>query len=492
MGDPKGFLVHDRVVPGRRAVPVRLTDWKEVNRPLNDDELKEQASRCMDCGIPFCNEGCPLGNLIPDWNDLVYRDQWRDAAERLHATNNFPEFTGRLCPAPCEGSCVTGINTDPVTIKNVELAIIDKAWEEGWVVPIIASKPTGKKVAVIGSGPAGLAAAQQLTRAGHSVVVFERADRIGGLLRYGIPEFKMEKAVLDRRLDQMTAEGTEFRTSVFVGGPKRDRHSVPVAELRAEFDALVLGGGATDWRDLPVPGRELVGVHQAMEYLPGANKVQEGDLQTPPISAKGKHVIIIGGGDTGADCLGTAHRQGAASIKQFEIMPRPPDERSERTPWPLFPLQYKVTSAHEEGGQRVFSVSTTEFVGTDGRLTHLRGNQVEMGEVEGQPGFVAVPGTEFEYQADLVLLAMGFVGPEQGGLLEQLGTAVDQRGNVCRNSNWQTSEEGVFACGDIGRGQSLIVWAIAEGRACAASVDESLMGQTLLPSLVRPTDRPMA
>lgn len=491
MGDPRGFLIHDRKDFVRRPVPVRLRDWKEVYEPFPESELVDQAARCMDCGIPFCNNGCPLGNLIPDWNDLVYREQWRDAIERLHATNNFPEFTGRLCPAPCEGACVAGINTEPVAIKNIEVAIIDKAWEEGWVVPIPPSKLTGMSVAVIGSGPAGLAAAQQLTRAGHGVVVFERADRIGGLLRYGIPEFKMEKAVLDRRLDQMRAEGTEFRTNAYVGGPEDDPTSIPVADLRHEFDAIVLAGGATNWRDLPIPGRELQGIHQAMEFLPLANKVQEGDLEDPPISAEGKHVIIIGGGDTGADCLGTSHRQGAASVKQFEIMPRPPDHRSERTPWPTFPLQYKVTSAHEEGGDRVYSVSTTEFVGGDGKVTHLRGHEVEFGMTDNGPGFVPIEGTDFEFEADLVLLAMGFVGPEKGTLIDQLGLATDERSNVARDSNWKTSEDGVFACGDMGRGQSLIVWAIAEGRACAAAVDEQLMGHTLLPRPVRPTDRPL-
>ncbi len=491
MGDPRGFLVHDRQVFTRRPVPVRLKDWKEVYEEFPEQDLKDQASRCMDCGIPFCNHGCPLGNIIPDWNDLVYRGNWEEALERLHATNNFPEFTGRLCPAPCEGSCVAGINTDPVTIKNIEVTIIDKGWEEGWVRPVLASKKTGKRVAVVGSGPAGLAAAQQLTRAGHDVVVFERADRIGGLLRYGIPEFKMEKAVLDRRLAQMEAEGTEFRTNAYIGGPDDDDRNIPVAQLRDEFDAVALAGGATDWRDLPIPGRELSGVHQAMEYLPLANKVQEGDLDDSPISAKDKHVIIIGGGDTGADCLGTAHRQGAASIHQFEIMPRPPETRSERTPWPLFPLQYKVTSAHEEGGERVYSVSTTEFAGEDGVLTTLRGHEVEMGEVEGRPGFVEVPDSSFELPADLVFLAMGFMGPEKGTLLDQLGVELDGRGNVVRDKEWKTSEDGVFACGDMGRGQSLIVWAIAEGRACAASIDEALMGHTLLPRPVRPTDRPL-
>jgi glutamate synthase (NADPH/NADH) small chain len=491
MGDPRGFLTHERENPTRRPVPVRLKDWKEVYEDFGDDALKTQASRCMDCGIPFCNNGCPLGNLIPDWNDLVYRDQWQEAIERLHATNNFPEFTGRLCPAPCEGACVVGINGDPVTIKQVELRIVERAFDEGWIEPILPSKVTGKAVAVIGSGPAGLAIAQQLTRAGHRVVVFERADRIGGLLRYGIPEFKMEKWVIDRRLEQMRAEGTEFRANANVGGPAGDQTSVPVAEIQEEFDAIVLAGGATQWRDLPVPGRELEGIYQAMEYLPPSNRVQLGDLSDSSISAKDKHVIIIGGGDTGADCLGTAHRQGATSVHQFEIMPRPPDIRSEKTPWPTFPLVYKVTSAHEEGGERMYSVNTTHFTGEDGVVTKLHGNEVESTMVDGRPSFVPVAGSEFELDADLVLLAMGFTGPEQGGLLSELGVELDSRGNVARSGSWETSIESVYACGDMGRGQSLIVWAIAEGRSCAAAIDRALMGDTFLPSPVKPTDRPL-
>ena len=486
MADPQGFMKHGRELPKRRPVPVRLLDWKEVYEPFPQESLQIQASRCMDCGIPFCNNGCPLGNLIPDWNDLVYKDDWKLAIDRLHATNNFPEFTGRLCPAPCEGACVAGINGDPVAIKQIEVTIIDRAWEEGWVTPVPPSKLTGKSVAIIGSGPAGLAAAQQLTRAGHRVVVFERADRIGGLLRYGIPEFKMEKSVLDRRLAQMEAEGTEFTVNADVGSAE-----LPVSKLRAEFDAVILAGGATQARDFPLPGRELKGIHQAMEYLPISNKVQEGDAEAPSISADGKHVIIIGGGDTGADCLGTAHRQGAASIHQFEIMPRPPDIRSEATPWPTFPLMFKVTSAHEEGGERVYSVNSTAFVGADGNVTAIRGHEVEMDLSQGRPNFVEVPGTEFELPADLVLLAMGFTGPEKGGLLDQLGVELDGRGNVVRTLGWDTTESDVFACGDMGRGQSLIVWAIAEGRSCAAAVDASLMGETLLPSPVKPTDRPL-
>ncbi|MDH3301341.1 MAG: glutamate synthase subunit beta [Acidimicrobiia bacterium] len=490
MGDPKAFLTEQRRTPTSRPVMVRLKDWNEVYEPMPADEVSLQASRCMDCGIPFCNNGCPLGNLIPDWNDLVYRSQWHAAIEALHATNNFPEFTGRLCPAPCEAACVAGISTEAVSIKNVELNIIERAWAEGWVEPVIASKKTGKSVAVVGSGPAGLAAAQQLTRAGHAVTVFERADRIGGLLRYGIPEFKMEKWVLDRRLGQMEAEGTTFRTKVYVGGPEDHPDRIPAVDLTDEFDAVVLAGGATDWRDLPVPGRELDGIHQAMEYLPLANRVQEGDLDEPPITAVGKAVVIIGGGDTGADCLGTANRQGARSVHQLEIMPRPPDHRSESTPWPTWPLMMRTASAHEEGVEQLYAVSTSEFVGSDGAVTHLRGHRVDVQFVDGRPSFVPVEGSEFELEAELVLLAMGFTGPETTSVVTELDLEVEG-GRVKRDGNWRTSRPGVFTCGDMGRGQSLIVWAIAEGRACAAAVDAELMGSTLLPSPVRPTDRPL-
>ena len=488
MGDVKGFLKHGRELPSRRAVPVRLRDWHEVYEEFPSDHLQVQASRCMDCGIPFCNNGCPLGNIIPDWNDLVYRDRWEAAIERLHATNNFPEFTGRLCPAPCEAACVLGINQDPVTIKQVEVSIIDKAWAEGWVRPVRASRFTGKKVAVIGSGPAGLAAAQQLTRAGHQVVVYERADRIGGLLRYGIPEFKMEKRHLEQRLAQMRAEGTEFRTRIDVG---RD---ITVDKLRADHDAVVIATGSTASRDLPIPGRELNGIHQAMEYLPWANRAQEGDLAVDevPIHAGGKQVVIIGGGDTGADCLGTAHRQGAAGIHQFEIMPRPPEERPDANPWPTWPFVYRTSSAHEEGGERVYSINTVEFLDDgQGNVRALRVVDVEQELVDGRPTFTPVEGSERELPADLVFLAMGFVGPERAGLLDELGVDIDARGNVVRDDNWATSEDGVFVCGDAGRGQSLIVWAIAEGRSCAAAVDSHLMGETDLPSPVRPTDRPL-
>ncbi len=486
MGDIRGFMKYDRELPKRRPVTERLSDWREVYLEFPHETLKHQASRCMDCGIPFCNNGCPLGNLIPDWNDLVYRDHWREAIDRLHATNNFPEFTGRLCPAPCEAACVLGINEDPVTIKQVEVEIIERAFEEGWVTPVIPSTKTGESVAVVGSGPAGLAAAQQLTRAGHRVVVFERADRIGGLLRYGIPEFKMEKRVLDRRLQQMEAEGTEFRSNTEVGV------DVSASELRDEFDAVVLAGGATQWRDLPIPGRDLEGIHQAMEYLPPANRVQMGDLAEPPISAAGKHVIIIGGGDTGADCLGTAHRQGAASIHQFEILPRPPEERPDANPWPTWPITYRVSSAHEEGGEREFAINTEMFVddGT-GNVAGLKTHRVDMNFVDGRMSFDKIEGTDADFRADLVLLAMGFTGPERSPMLEQFGVDVTDRGHVARDDNWSTNVPGVYVAGDMGRGQSLIVWAIAEGRAAAAAVDQDLMGETLLPAPLTPTARPL-
>ena len=481
MADPSGFLKYTRrETPKRRPVPLRLRDWNEVYEDFDHEALQQQAARCMDCGIPFCHNGCPLGNLIPEWNDLVHRDRWREAIERLHATNNFPEFTGRLCPAPCEASCVLGINSDPVTIKQVEVEIIDNAFDEGLVQPNRPHLVTGKTVAVVGSGPAGLAAAQQLTRAGHDVTVFERADRIGGLLRYGIPEFKMEKRHIDRRLEQMEAEGTKFEAGVNVGV------DITTDELRERFDAVVLAGGATDWRDLPVPGRQFAGIHQAMEYLPWANKVAVGDLEDTPITAEGKRVIIIGGGDTGADCLGTAHRQGAVTVHQFEIMPRPPEERADSTPWPTYPLMYRVSSAHEEGGERVFSVNTERFLGSDGKVTGLRAHEVVMSGGR----FEKVEGSDFELEADLVLLAMGFVGPEKPGLLTDLGVKLTDRGNVVRNADFETSVPGVFVAGDMGRGQSLIVWAIAEGRAAAAGVDRFLMGHTALPAPIAPSAAP--
>ncbi|MFC3998572.1 glutamate synthase subunit beta [Nocardiopsis sediminis] len=485
MGDPKGFLkITERELPAHRPVDVRIQDWREVYADFDRGTVTKQASRCMDCGIPFCHNGCPLGNLIPEWNDLVHRHDWGEAIERLHATNNFPEFTGRLCPAPCESACVLGINQPAVTIKNVEVSIIDRAWEEGWVRPRPPRVRTGRKVAVVGSGPAGLAAAQQLTRAGHDVTVFERADRIGGLLRYGIPEFKMEKRHIDRRLGQMSAEGTVFRTGVEIGV------DVTVERLREEHDAVLLAGGATAWRDLPVPGRELDGVHQAMEYLPLANRVQEGDTDTPAISAEGKHVVVIGGGDTGADCVGTAHRQGAASVTQLEIMPKPPKERPEGQPWPTMPMLYKVTSAHEEGGKRLYSVNTVEFLGDDqGRVRALKLVDVQRGPA----GFEPVEGTEREIPAQLITLAMGFVGPQKEGMIEQLGVELDGRGNVVRDGDYATTVEGVFCAGDMGRGQSLIVWAIAEGRSAAAGVDRYLSegGHSGLPTAIPPTERPL-
>jgi glutamate synthase (NADPH/NADH) small chain len=483
MADPKGFLTTGRQNPPRRPVELRLRDWHEVYAEFCRSAVEKQAGRCMNCGIPFCHLGCPLGNLIPEWNDLVWRQDWADAAERLHATNNFPEFTGTLCPAPCEAACVLAINDDAVTIKQVEIEIIDRAWDEGWVRPVTPEARTGKRVAVVGSGPAGLAAAQQLSRVGHDVVVYERADRIGGLLRYGIPEFKMAKHRLDRRLAQMRAEGTEFRPGVEVG------ENLSVDDLRAGFNAVVLAGGATAWRELPVPGRELEGIYQAMEYLPPANRVQEGDLVQSPIDAAGRHVVIIGGGDTGADCLGTAHRQGAASVTQLEILPTPPEHRPETQPWPTYPMIYRVSSAHEEGGERLFSVSTQQFLGDgNGRVRALRLVEVV---AEGRT-FAPVEGSEQDLPADLVLLAMGFVGPEKGKLVDGLGVEYDARGNVARDVCFMTSVPGVFVAGDMGRGQSLIVWAIAEGRSAAAGVDHYLTGRDVLPSPIAPTDRPVA
>jgi glutamate synthase (NADPH/NADH) small chain len=491
MADPRGFMTTPRQTPARRPVDVRIQDWREVYTEFSHDTLERQAGRCMDCGIPFCHQGCPLGNLIPEWNDLVRTGDWRGAAERLHATNNFPEFTGRLCPAPCETACVLGINADPVTIKQVEVEIIDRAWAEGWVPPRRPSPravAAGRRVAVIGSGPAGLAAAQQLTRAGHHVTVFERADAPGGLLRYGIPEFKMEKRHLDRRLVQMLAEGTEFRCGISAGD------QVTAAELRAGHDAIVLACGATVARGLPVPGAELAGVHQAMDYLPLANRAvaaQRGVSQhgaEPAISARGRHVVIIGGGDTGADCLGTALRQGAASVTQLEIMPRPPEGRPTGQPWPTYPMIYRVTSAHEEGGERVYAVSTTEFAGdAAGRVRALRLTEVE----PSGRSFAAVPGTERELPCDLVLLAMGFTGAQRGRLVSELGVEFDARGNVARDGGYATSVPGVFVAGDMGRGQSLIVWAIAEGRSAAAAVDAYLSGGRTLPAAIEPTAVPM-
>ena len=482
MGEPTGFLQWDRATPQRRRIEVRVQDWQEVYEKFPEEDLKHQAGRCMDCGIPFCNNGCPLGNLIPDWNDLVYRGHWKDAVERLHATNNFPEFTGRLCPAPCESACVLAINSDAVTIKQVEVEIIDRAFSEGWVHPQMPSKKTGRRVVVIGSGPAGLACAQQLTRVGHDVVVLERSDRIGGLLRYGIPEFKMEKHHIERRIDQMRSEGTVFRTNAVVG------ENVDIDVLVASNDAVVLACGATAWRDLPVAGRELNNIYQAMEYLPPANKVQQGDLAAPTISATGKHVVIIGGGDTGADCLGTAHRQGAASVTQLEILPQPPATRATENPWPQWSFVYRTSSAHEEGGERLFSVTTDRFLGDE--KNNVRA--LVICEVKSESGkFVKVEGTERELPADLVLLALGFVGPEKSSWMDQLGLQFDQRGNIVRNDEYMSSAKGVFVAGDMGRGQSLIVWAIAEGRAAAAAVDRYLMGATELPVPIVASAKPL-
>ena len=479
MADPKGFLTTERQTPRRRPVDVRIKDWKEVYEEQPFAELQKQASRCMDCGIPFCHQGCPLGNLIPEWNELIWRGERKEAIDRLHATNNFPEFTGRLCPAPCESACVVAIDSDPVTIKQVELRTIEEAFDNGLVIPLPPDRLTGKTIAVIGSGPAGLAAAQQLTRAGHTVAVYERADKIGGLLRYGIPEFKMEKSIVDRRIAQMEGEGTRFRTGVNVGV------DITGDELRNRYDALVLAVGATHWRDLKVPGRENKGIYQAMEYLPWGNKQGLNELEAePPISARGKHVVILGGGDTGADCLGTAIRQGAASVTQLEIMPRPTDERPANQPWPTYPMIYRVSSAHEEAGERLYAVSTEEFLGDSaGNLTALK--IVETQLLNGK--FEKVVGSEKEIPADLVFLALGFLGPEKSELISQLEVELDERGNVKRDEKFATTEEGIFVCGDAGRGQSLIVWAIAEGRSAAAAVDEYLLGETSLSAPILPS-----
>ena len=479
MGKITGFIEFHRAKQPYRPVQERLRDWKQVMAAFPEDELKRQGARCMDCGIPFCHQGCPLGNLIPDWNDLVYRGLWQEAIERLHATNNFPEFTGTLCPAPCEGACVLGINDDPVTIKVVELAIIDHAFQQGWVKPEPPKVRTGKKVAVVGSGPAGLAAAQQLRRAGHEVTVFERDGRPGGLLRYGIPEFKMEKRVLDQRLEQLKDEGVTFQVNAHVGV------NVPTDGLRKNFNAVLLTGGACDPRDLKIPDRELKGVHFAMEYLTQQNRRAEGDkvAADQEISAKDKQVVIIGGGDTGADCLGTAHRQGATKVIQLEIMPRPPEKRDAGSnPWPQYPNIYRVASAHEEGGERMYSVSTKRFVGESGKVMALELVQVELTQEGGRTIFREIPGSAFQLPADLVLLAMGFVGPEKPGMLVQLGVKLTERGNVWRDENWMTSVSGVFTAGDMQRGQSLIVWAIAEARAAARGIDKHLMGASDLPA----------
>ena len=480
MADPKGFITTPRETPQRRPVDVRIQDWREVYEPQSFEHLQKQAGRCMDCGIPFCHSGCPLGNLIPEWNELIWRGDTHEAINRLHATNNFPEFTGRLCPAPCETACVVAINRDAVTIKQVELRTIEEAFAAGDVKPLIPDRLTGKTVAVIGSGPAGLAAAQQLTRAGHTVAVYERAAKIGGLLRYGIPEFKMEKHILDRRLEQMEKEGTRFRPGVDVG------EELTGSDLRRKYDAIVVAIGATNWRDLEIPGRELKGIYQAMEYLPWGNKQALGEVLTPPINVDGKHVVILGGGDTGADCLGTSIRQGAASITQLEIMPRPSDERPDSQPWPMYPMIYRVSSAHEEKDNRLFAVSTEEFLGDGaGNLRAIK--IVETQFVDGK--FAPIAGTEKEIPADFVFLAMGFTGPEQSPLLDQLEVGIDNRGNIIRDANFAANDGGVFIAGDAGRGQSLIVWAIAEGRSAASAVDVYLTGDTQLPSPIEPTTR---
>ncbi|MGP9501181.1 glutamate synthase subunit beta [Specibacter sp. AOP5-B1-6] len=483
MADPHGFLNNrERITQTRRPVPVRLMDWKEVYEAQEKGVLKSQAGRCMDCGVPFCHQGCPLGNLIPEWNDLTWRDKGEEAAERLHATNNFPEFTGRLCPAPCETSCVLGINQPAVTIKQVEVSIIDEAFNQDWVHPLPPARLTGKTVAVVGSGPAGLAAAQQLTRTGHTVAVYERDDRIGGLLRYGIPDFKLEKNSVDRRVAQMEAEGTRFRTGVEVG------KDIGWEQLRRRYDAVVVCTGATVPRDLPIPGRGLNGVHFAMNYLVQANKTVAGDSlvsgASGHIDARGKHVVILGGGDTGADCLGTAHRQQAASVTTLAIGAQPPVERTAAQPWPTFPNLFEVASAHEEGGERSYLASTVEFLGQDGVLTGLKIAHTEY--VDGRR--VPKEGTERIIPADLVFLALGFTGPESAELVHQLPVTLNARSNVNRDGHYMTGRDGVFAAGDAGRGQSLIVWAIAEGRACAAAVDKYLMGETFLPAPVSPTD----
>jgi glutamate synthase (NADPH/NADH) small chain len=480
MGKITGFLEISRELPPRRPVAERLKDWRELEGKLPEDKLQAQGARCMDCGIPFCHKGCPLGNIIPDWNDLVYRGRWREAIERLHSTNNFPEFTGRICPAPCEEACVLNINNDPVTIKQIEKQIIDHAFKEGWVVPVPPTRRTGKRVAVVGSGPAGLAAAAQLNRAGHTVEVFERADRVGGLLMYGIPDFKLEKWIVERRLQQMRDEGVVVRVNAHVGV------NVPVDDLRRNYDAIVLAGGATWARDLPIPGRELNGIHFAMDFLPQQNKKVAGDEVHDQILATGKNVVILGGGDTGSDCLGTSNRQGANRVYQFELLPKPPETRDGDgvAPWPYWPMILRSSSSHEEGVQRDWSVNTKSFSGdADGNVRKLHGVRLEWKkDASGRPQMVEIRGSEFEIECELVLLAMGFLGPERAGMLEDLGVRLDQRGNVDVGADYQSSVPGVFACGDMRRGQSLVVWAIWEGREAARGVDAFLMGHTFLPS----------
>ena len=478
MGKITGFLEYERELPPRRPVDERLHDWRELEGKHPEDKLQKQAARCMDCGIPFCHKGCPLGNIIPDWNDIVYRGRWKDAIDRLHSTNNFPDFTGRICPAPCEEACVLSINDSPVTIKQIEKQIIEHAYKAGWLVPQVPPQRSGKKVAVVGSGPAGLACAQQLARAGHLVTVFERADRIGGLLRYGIPDFKMEKHLIDRRMEQMGAEGVTFTPSTHVGV------DYPVDRLRKEFDATVLAGGATWARDLPVPGRELKGIHFAMEFLPQQNKVVAGDAVPGQISAQGKRVVILGGGDTGSDCLGTSNRQGAISVHQFELLPQPPETRTQDiAPWPYWPMILRTSSSHEEGVIRDWSINTKRFSGdAHGNVKKLHGVRLEWVKENGRPVMKEMTGSEFEIDCDLVLLALGFLGPEKPGLLTDLGVQLSDRGNVAVDKSWMSTVPGVFACGDLRRGQSLVVWAIWEGRECARGVDAFLMGHTDLPA----------
>lgn len=480
MGKPTGFKEFTRELPHKVPVAERLKYYREFYEPFPEEKVKAQAARCMDCGVPFCHTGCPLGNIIPDWNDLVYRGRWRDAIARLHATNNFPEFTGRLCPAPCEEACVLGINEPPVTIEQIEKEIVERAFAEGWVVPEPPEQRTGKKVAVIGSGPAGLACAQQLNRAGHTVTVFERENRIGGLLRYGIPDFKMEKTVIDRRLRVMEAEGVAFKTGVKVG------QDITGEQLKQDFDAVVLAIGATRGRDLKAPGRELKGIHLAMEFLPQQNKIVAGDKVPDQILATGKHVIVIGGGDTGSDCIGTSNRHGAKSVTNFELLPMPPKDRPAQQPWPYYPMKLRTSTSHDEGCERVFAVSTKEFIGENGRVTHLKTVSVRFAPPTngGPPKMEEVPGSEKIWPADLVLLAMGFTGPETDGIVKQLGCELDPRGNVKADANFATSVPGVFTAGDARRGQSLIVWAISEGREAARGVDTWLMGSSLLPTKV--------
>jgi glutamate synthase (NADPH/NADH) small chain len=478
MGKITGFMEIKRETPSRRPVEERLQDWREYDLKMPEDKLRAQGARCMDCGIPFCHKGCPLGNIIPDWNDLIYRGRWKDAIDRLHSTNNFPEFTGRVCPAPCEEACVLNINNDPVTIKVIEKNIIDHAWAEGWVAPQPAPRQTGKRVAVVGSGPAGLACAQQLARAGHAVTLYERSDRVGGLLMYGIPDFKMEKHLVHRRVEQMKAEGVEIVTNCRVG------IDINADDMRAKFDAIALTMGATKPRDLPIPGRELKGIHFAMDFLPQQNKRNQGDIvpEDIAITAKGKRVVILGGGDTGSDCLGTSNRQGAVSVHQYELLPMPPEQRTLEMPWPDWPMILRTSTSHEEGVNRDWSINTRKFSGEHGHVTKLHGIRLNWQRAnDGRMAMEEIPGSDFELDCDLVLLALGFLGPEPDGIISQLGLKLDPRSNVLCD-NYQSSVPGVFAAGDTRRGQSLVVWAIWEGRECARAVDAYLMGESFLPA----------